>query len=257
MHNVSSLAALFWHDPASPLNVFSALGLGLALGLKHAVEADHVAAVAVIASERRNILGASLVGGLWGVGHTFALLAAGAAVILLRLPLSARVGAALEMLVALVLVTLGASSLVKLARGGRLHFHVHRHGGLWHAHPHAHAGHDAEPSAETHHGLRLSGARPLLVGALHGFAGSAALMLLVVPIISSRALAMLFLAIFGAGSIGGMMLMSALVALPARLAGRRFGSGTDLFVRGAAGLLSLAFGALTAYRLGFPGGPSN
>ncbi|HEV2765509.1 MAG TPA: hypothetical protein VGV38_21175, partial [Pyrinomonadaceae bacterium] len=120
------------------LSALSVLGFGLALGLKHATDADHLAAVSTIASERRGVLAASLVGGLWGVGHTFALLLAGVVVILLRVPLSERVGLAFEFVVALMLVGLGARALWKLVRGGRVHLHPHEHGGRWHVHPHTH-----------------------------------------------------------------------------------------------------------------------
>ena len=239
------------------LSALSVLGFALALGLKHATDADHLAAVSTIAGERRGVLAASLVGGLWGVGHTLALLAAGVVVILLRVPLSERVGLAFEFAVALMLVALGARALLKLLRGGRVHLHPHEHGGRWHVHPHTHdPAHDEHrhpqaARARTHHGFRLD-ARPLLVGAVHGLAGSAALMLLVLSSIRTTALAFAYIVIFGVGSIGGMMLMSALVGLPAQLTARRW-TRLDLLVRGAAGLFSLAFGLTMAYEIAYLG----
>lgn len=234
----------------APISSASLLGFGLLLGLKHAVEADHVAAVSTIASERKSILSASLVGGLWGVGHTVALLLAGVAVIYLRLRIAPQVASALEFAVALMLVGLGANALWKLSRGGRIHFHTHRHGGRWHAHPHLHEpahGETHEGHAQTHHGLRL-GARPLAIGMLHGLAGSATLMLLVLSKISSPLLGFVYIGVFGLGSVGGMMLMSALIGLPAQMTARYFADANRL-VRGAAGLFSLGIGLFMVYEI--------
>jgi nickel/cobalt exporter len=245
-----SLTALLTRpaEIASPLSVASILGLGLILGLKHALEADHLAAVATIVSERKSWLSSSLVGGLWGVGHTISLLIAGAAVILLHLQISERLALWLEFGVALMLVGLGAQALYKLTRGGRLHLHVHHHGGHTHVHPHLHHG-SLESDPRTHHGFRL-GARPLIVGMVHGLAGSAALMLLVLSTIPSPVIGFVYIAVFGLGSIGGMMLMSSLVGLPVHLTAARF-TRAHLAVRGLAGLFSLGFGLFMVYEIGF------
>jgi len=237
--------------PTEPLSAAPVLAFGFLLGLKHAVEADHLAAVAAIVSERRSVWSSSLVGGLWGVGHTLALLVAGGAVILFRFEIGERTERALEFTVGLMLVALGANALRKLARGGHIHLHAHRHGGREHIHPHLHDG-APEPSAHTHHGLRL-GPRPLLVGMLHGLAGSAALTLLVLSTISTPAVGLLYLVLFGVGSAGGMMLMSALFGLPVYLTAARF-TRAHLAVRAAAGLFSLCVGLFTAYENGVAGG---
>lgn len=243
----------------SPTTAASVLLLGLVLGLKHAVEADHLAAVTTIVSERKSVLSASLVGGLWGVGHTVSLLAAGVLVILLRVEIGRRAELALELCVALMLVALGANAIRKLVRGGRVHLHAHRHGERWHAHPHVHVHegdadrtHHAAPAGETHHGLRLGG-RPLLVGMLHGLAGSAALMLLVLSTIHSPLAGLAYVAVFGLGSIGGMMLMSALVGLPVHFTAGRF-TRANLAIRCLAGLFSLGFGLFMVYEIGFVDG---
>jgi sulfite exporter TauE/SafE len=187
---------------------------------------------------------------LWGIGHTISLLVAGAFVIIFRVRISERTELGLEFCVALMLVGLGAHALAKLLRGGRLHLHAHNHAGRWHAHPHIHT--DAPDAADTHHGFRL-GARPLVVGLIHGLAGSAALMLLVLSSISSAWLGLAYIVVFGLGSIGGMMLMSVLVGLPLHVTARRF-TRANLAVRGAAGLFSLLFGLLMVYEIGFVGG---
>ena len=239
----------------------SALAFGFVLGLRHAVEADHLAAVSAIVSERKGVLSASLAGGVWGVGHTVSLVAAALAVILFDVRVGERTALLLEAGVGVMLVALGANALRKLAVGGRLHLHFHRHGGREHAHPHTHHGADrAHPSARppapaahaTHHGLR-SDSRTLLVGMMHGLAGSAALMLLVLSTGESRLAGLLYVAVFGVGSAGGMMLMGALISLPMRLTAARFRSA-NLLIRSAAGLFSVGLGLLTIYEIGSASG---
>lgn len=244
--------------PPGSFSQASALGLGFVLGLKHALEADHLAAVTTIVSERRSLLSSSLVGGLWGVGHTFALLVAGVAVILLHVRIGERTALALEFGVGLMLVLLGANAVRKLARReARVHLHTHRHGGWLHVHPHLHDGADAPPTAATteattaatHHGLQLS-TRPFFIGIVHGLAGSAALMLLVLSTISAPLVGLAYIVTFGIGSIGGMIAMSTLVGLPLHLTAGRF-LRLNFAVRASASLFSLGFGLLLMYRIGF------
>lgn len=239
------------------VSIVSILVFGFLFGLKHAVEADHLAAVSAIVSERKSIWSSSLVGGLWGIGHTISLVVAGIAVIVLHIEIGERLASALEFGVALMLIALGINALRKLMRGGTLHFHQHQHFGHAHLHPHLHDGAsensaDETVETDTHHGLRI-GARPLLVGIVHGLAGSAALMLLVLSTIESQLVGMIFIAVFGIGSIGGMMLMSALVGLPIHLTANRFASGTRV-LQGLAGALSLCFGLFMIYEIGYVGG---
>jgi sulfite exporter TauE/SafE len=234
-----------------PLSAAPVLAFGFVLGLKHAVEADHLAAVSAIVSERKSLWVSSLVGALWGIGHTIALLFAGVVVILFHFEIGERTERALEFAVGLMLIALGANALRKLARGGHVHLHAHRHGGREHIHPHVHDG-APDPDPHTHHGLRL-GPRPLLVGMVHGLAGSAALTLLVLSTISSPAVGLLYLVVFGVGSAGGMMLMSALFGLPVYLTAARF-TRAHLAVRCLAGLFSLSLGLFTVYEIGFVNG---
>src|SRR4030095_13891510 len=118
----------------------SVLLVGLVFGLKHAIEADHVAAVSTIVSEHTSILGSSLVGGLWGIGHTISLLIAGIAVLLLHIEIGVKTALLLEFCVAIMLIALGAGAVRKLMRGGTIHIHPHKHGSHAHAHPHIHEG---------------------------------------------------------------------------------------------------------------------
>jgi len=239
----------FWRtelETTGKTSAVAVLGLGLIIGLRHALDTDHLAAISAIVIERKNILSSMLVGGIWGLGHTISLLIAGAGVILLNIRIE-KYEKHLEFLVALMLIGLGANVLWKLLRGDKLHFHQHDHGPVTHAHPHLH---DRSAIVESsHHNLRF-GIRPLLIGMVHGLAGSAALMLAVLATIESRSLAFAYIAVFGAGSIGGMMLMSLLLGLPALITARGF-SRTNLAVRACAGLFSLGFGLFLAYEIGF------
>ena len=230
------------------VSIISLLSFGFVLGLKHAVEADHLAAVTTIASERRSLFSSSMVGALWGLGHTISLLIAGIIVILLHVQISERSSQALEFCVGVMLVGLGVNALRKLAAGGHLHLHVHEHGGHLHAHPHIHE-RAHEDSPHMHHGLSF-GARPLLIGMVHGMAGSAALMLVVLKTIPSPLVGLSYIAVFGVGSIGGMMIMSTLSAVPARFTVNRF-TRVNFAIRGLAGLFSLSFGLFMVYQIGF------
>jgi ABC-type nickel/cobalt efflux system permease component RcnA len=233
---------------ADSLSTISALTFGLVLGLKHAVEADHLAAVAAIASEKKGLIRSSIVGGLWGVGHTLSLFITGLAVLLLRVQISERTEMILELSVAIMLVALGANALLRLRRGGMLHLHTHEHGD--HSHMHLHM-HDDEKQAEsrTHHGLRFN-ARPVLVGMMHGLAGSGALMLLVLSTIESPVIGLAYVLVFGIGSILGMSITSALLSLPVYFMADRF-TGANFAFRMVAGIFSLGFGLFMIYQIGF------
>lgn len=227
------------------------LGTGFVFGLKHALDADHLAAVSTIVSERKTWWSSSLVGGLWGIGHTVSLLLAGIVVLWLKIPISERVESALEFCVGLMLVGLGVNALVKLARGGKLHLHPHEHGDHQHIHPHLHdkvAAQKHAPQDKSHHGYKI-GQRPLWIGMLHGLAGSAALMLLVLSTIQSPLIGFLYIAVFGFGSIGGMMLMSSLLSLPFHLTADRF-TKWNVVARVLAGVFSIGFGLLMLWEKG-------
>lgn len=233
------------------VSTLTILFLGFFLGLKHAVEADHLAAVSTIVTERKSLLSSALIGGVWGLGHTIALLIVGVFVLLLDFHISERVEGILELGVGIMLVFLGLNVVGKLIRGGTLHFHPHRHGGRAHSHPHLHDGEHTHAADEphAHHGFSLS-PRPLFIGLVHGLAGSAGLMLLVLPTIESRAVGLLYIVVFGVGSIAGMMLMSFLVSLPLYFTALRFSFG-NLLLRCLAGLLSIGLGLWIVYEKGF------
>ena len=242
--------------PLASLSAFAALGLGLVFGLKHATEADHIIAVSTIVSEHGNLKRAALVGGLWGVGHTASLVVVGVIVLMLRVSIPERVAGWLEFGVALMIIWLGVNALRRVFRGRRgAHLHRHAHDGVPHVHLHFHedgAERSHHPAAHSHAVTRI-GFKPLLVGAVHGLAGSAALTLLVLTQLNSIALGLLYLAVFGVGSIFGMLLMSSLVGLPFALSSRRL-SGASFGLQAVAGALSIVFGLWYAYETGIMSG---
>lgn len=239
----------------------STLGLllaGFLLGLWHAHEADHIAAVATIVSERKSLWSSAIIGGFWGLGHTISLMTAGIVVLLLNFQISERTERILEFCVGVMLVLLGLNVIRKLIKGGQLHFHAHEHGAHKHVHPHihehaeahshSHEAHSHSHEQPTHHGLSFS-PRALVIGMVHGLAGSAAVMLLILPTIDSKPLGLLYLLIFGIGSVGGMMLMSLLVGLPVSLTANRF-NRFNLVLQCLAGIVSVGVGLKIIYEKG-------
>ncbi|TDI67954.1 MAG: urease accessory protein [Alphaproteobacteria bacterium] len=211
--------------------MLSILGLGFLIGMKHALEADHVAAVASLASGSKSIGETTRMGVAWGLGHTATLFLIGSVVLVLDWVVPETFALILEFAVGLMLVGLGLDVMVRLARR-KAHFHAHDHGGAHHFHAHGHApmgGHDAAAHGHAHpRGLPL---RALLVGIMHGMAGSAALVLLILSTISSLWLGFAYMLLFGLGSVIGMAILSCAIAVPLRF---------------TAGRLTWAFRGLTA-----------
>jgi len=223
------------------ISTYSILLIGFVLGLRHATEADHLAAVSTIVSEKKNLFAASLVGGMWGIGHTISLFAVGLIVIFLKLQISASLAAKLESLVGLMLLILGVNALRKLFKTREIHAHTHEHEG--HAHTHIHT-HTSEKSEVSHH--RFS-PRSMAVGMVHGLAGSGALMFIILPLISSPIVALSYILVFGIGSIGGMVVMSFLIGLPFHFTADRF-NHLNRGIRLCSGLFSTSFGAFIIYQ---------
>jgi hypothetical protein len=212
-------------------SVDSLLAFGFVLGLRHAIEADHLAAISTIVTERRSLLSSLLVGASWGFGHTLALLLAGVAVLVLRFQMTDRLAHGLELCVGLMLVLLGANVLRSLTHRGTSH------------------GHDHATVASLSHSDTWLVARPLLVGMVHGLAGSAPLLLLTLAVVSSPLAGFFYIAMFGVGSMMGMALMSVLLTVPAHLTVERF-ARTNLAVRGLSGAFSVGLGLFIVYENG-------
>jgi sulfite exporter TauE/SafE len=225
----------------SDLSTFSILLIGLWFGLWHATEADHLAAVSTIVSEKKNLFASSIIGGLWGLGHTISLFVVGLVVIFLKLQITPELEAKLEGGVGIMLVLLGVNALRKLylTKDAHLHAHEHDHG---HKHVHIHS-HGEKSDEKWHHNLSP---RSVLIGMVHGLAGSAALMLLVVPTIKSPLMAIGYIVIFGVGSIGGMMLMSFIVGLPFHFTANNFVKMNQA-IRLIAGVFSFGLGLSIIY----------
>ena len=237
--------------------------LGFFLGMRHATDADHVIAVSTIVTRARGTRSAAMIGAVWGVGHTLTILIVGAGIILLGWVIPARVGLSLELSVGIMLIILGFMNLrgilTRLPAGPATHSHAHSHGDYVHTHAHGH-----DPESHSHNAdqtpvawldghLGRLGAyqlvRPLVVGVVHGLAGSAAVALLVLATIPSPAWAIAYLLVFGLGTVAGMMLITALIALPtAYAAGRQ--AAWQRGLRLASGLVSLGFGLFLAWQIG-------
>jgi ABC-type nickel/cobalt efflux system permease component RcnA len=192
-------------------SLIAALGLGFLLGLRHALEPDHIAAVSAFVSQDRAVLRSCLRGTFWGIGHTAALLAAGVAVLAFKLQISPELERHVDTVVALVLVLLGGHVVLRALGAVSLHRHEHSHDGTAHSHVHVHVGDAAE---HRHVHLWRGAPQPLLMGLLHGLAGSGALILLVLTAMPSPAAALLYIVVFGIGSTAGMLVLSGLIGVP-------------------------------------------
>ena len=226
------------------------LGLGLLFGIKHATEVDHVIAISTIVSEQRNVWRSALVGGLWGAGHSAALVVVGVLVLVFRVAIPLPVTNWLEFGVALMIIGLGVLALMRaLRRRTDVHLHRHSHDGVSHVHVHFHevpVQHDRIHSSPHTHAVFAIGIKPVLVGMMHGLAGSGALTLLMLTQIKSPWLGLLYLAIFGVGSLAGMLVMSGLIGVPLALTSRSL-SGLHHRLQTVAAGLSIAFGLWYAY----------
>jgi high-affinity nickel-transport protein len=250
--------------------VLALTALGFFLGMRHATDADHVIAVGTIVARERTLRGGVLIGVLWGLGHTLTIVVVGGAIILFSVVIPPAVGLTMELTVALMLVALGLWNLagivqgvrVELGRGDR-HTHPHQHGDYVHHHRHGHGpdahGHREDQTPQAWLDRRLGGlglyqlVRPLVVGFVHGLAGSAAIALLVLTTIGEPRWALAYLLLFGLGTIVGMMLVTLLVAAPMTYAAGRL-RHAERHLRLASGLLSLGFGLVLVYHIGVTGG---
>jgi high-affinity nickel-transport protein len=251
------------------------LGLGFVLGVRHAVDADHVVAVTAIVTRHRDRAAAAATGLLWGIGHSLTVAAVGSAIILFNLVIPPRVSLGLELTVGVMLVGLGLINITAylrrrrdtdgaLAKSAAVHSHAHTHGDYVHVHRHGHA-----PDAHPHDPARtpLSALdrrfdrsrlyrrlRPVIVGVVHGLAGSAAVTLLVVAAVGDPAWAIAYLVIFGVGTVAGMWLVTLSLASALRLASAR-SADTSHRIGLAGGLASVIVGLVFAYQVWSAGIP--
>src|SRR5437764_3115018 len=254
------------------ITLVSIIALGFFLGMRHATDPDHVIAVTTIVSRQRNVRYAALIGLLWGLGHTITIFIVGSAIILFGLVIPPRIGLTMELSVGLMLILLGILSLSGITRWITETFtplrsgqdtHSHGHGDYIHSHARGHTtgkhgySEDATPVGWMDRTLGSMDfyqvLRPLVVGVVHGLAGSAAIALLVLTTIRVPGWAVLYLLVFGIGTVGGMMLITAAIAVPFTFSENRFARlhrGLGL----ASGLVSLIFGLFIVYQMGFANG---
>jgi len=227
----------------------SILLLGALMGMQHALEADHIAAVSSIVCRSRSVGRIVRHGVVWGLGHTVTLATVAGLALAAGLTMEGRLAAWLEGAVGIMLVVLGLHVLYRLLRD-RVHFHMHRHDNdTVHFHAHSHAGetrggHGFHHEHEHRRGLPV---RTLLVGMMHGLAGSAALVVLTAATIRDPLTGLLYVLLFGLGSVFGMAVFSALIAVPLTWTARTLTAANN-FLQGAVGMATAAVGLVVLYR---------
>jgi len=221
------------------------LSLGFVLGLRHALDTDHIAAVSTVLAQRPSMRASGIIGLSWGLGHTLVLLLVGAVVLLLRVQIPESVANIAEFSVGAMLVVLGAVLAKKLLKE-RWHVHAHEHGGERHLHLHSH---EVVADHRHLHWLRDS-LQPLCIGMAHGLAGSAAVLLIVLSTAKTVVTGLLYIAVFGIGSIIGMMLIGLAIAMPV-LWSLSIGRRLFLAVQGLASVSSIGLGLSMMLRITF------
>ena len=223
--------------------ILTGSALGSLLGMRHALEPDHLTAVSTLMTSvpgQRSGVRAAMLGASWGVGHTLSLVVVGAALVVLRTEMPARVADLFEMFVAVMLVGLGIRAIVVAVRQGPLGpAHTHHHGHVVHKH--------AGATPHVHVGRWTLARRPLLVGAVHGLAGSGALTALVLATLTSTAARITYMTLFGFGSTLGMAILSGLLGWPLAKIGANRTMVRALSV--AVGCLSIGLGIFWGYPL--------
>jgi hypothetical protein len=228
--------------------------LGLVLGMRHALEPDHLAALSTLLAERPKGRAATIIGAAWGVGHALALCLLGGALLVLRAELPGWLGACFELAVALMLIVLGVRALRLGARALGRAAAEGRHGVAARApHRHGHVHHEHDGPAEHLHLYRFTLARrPLLIGLVHGLAGSGALAALAVASAPSRAAGLAYVVLFGLGSVAGMAAVTGVSAWWLRRLGLSAGGRGQTRLTTAAGLVSIGVGVWWAMGTVFP-----
>lgn len=229
--------------------MISILALGLLIGMQHALEADHVAAVSAIATRQSSTRKIVSHGALWGAGHTLTLMIVAGGALLLGMEISDQLSTMLEGFVGIMLVLLGAHLVYMLVRQ-RIHYHLHRHGDAKpHLHAHSHAGETRphEIVEHDHEHPKSLPVRTLLIGMVHGMAGSAALLVLTAQTVQTPLLGFGYVVLFGIGSVFGMALLSAAIAVPLTYTARTL-TWAHRGIQGTVAVWTLGLGAFVVYQ---------
>jgi len=221
--------------------LWSAAVLGFVLGLRHALDPDHVVAVSTIVTGEPDWRRSSLIGSFWGLGHAVSLLTLGGVIVALRLRLTEVMASRLEVIVAVMLVGLGFYAIRSARAGFRLHAHPHDHDGLGDVHVHLHAHPPHRPPVHRHTHVLKFGLRPFAIGLVHGVAGSGGLALLVMATAKSTAEGLLYMAALALGAFVGMGILSGLMTLPISALRARYET-LHLRFQYLSGICSVAFG---------------
>ncbi len=229
------------------ISLLSVLTLGFILGIKHAIEPDHVIAVSTIASQTKKLWRSTLAGVFWGIGHTITLLVMGMIVIGMKGEIPEVWSMSLEFLVGIMLVYLGLSSVLAYRRK-KVHVHQHAHGEIIHSHFHTHE----SCGVHEHEHRDVSLFRSVLIGFVHGLAGSAAMVLLTMSTVNSVWESCLYILVFGAGTIVGMLFFTTIIGIPFVVSANKFSLNRALTQ--ATGWISTAFGIYYMYNLGITEG---
>jgi ABC-type nickel/cobalt efflux system permease component RcnA len=223
--------------------LLSVLALGFILGIKHAVEPDHVIAVSTIASKSKKIWHASLAGVFWGIGHTATLFIVGITFILMKGEIPETLAMSLEFLVGIMLVYLGVTTILSLRN---VHVHEHEHDGEEHKHIHSHQ-HEGNHN-HIHEHKKVSLFTSMLIGLVHGLAGSGAMILLTMSTVKDIWEAVMYILIFGVGTVIGMLFFTTIIGIPFVFSKQRLTVNKALTV--TMGAISTVFGMYYMYNLG-------
>jgi len=230
--------------------MLSVLILGFLLGMRHAIEADHVAAVASMTTRTKSLREAMRLGATWGLGHTLTLFLFGSIVIFSDSVIPDTMALSLEFVVGIMLVILGVD-VIRRMRKERVHFHLHKHDdGVKHFHAHSHQG-EGQHQKSTHEHTHQKGfhLRSLFVGMMHGMAGSAALIVLTLQTVSSPIMGLVYIALFGFGSVFGMAVLASIIMIPLHHSAKnltRFYHGFQTTI----GVGTIALGVFVMYGIG-------
>jgi ABC-type nickel/cobalt efflux system permease component RcnA len=225
------------------VSLLSIVALGFVLGIKHAIEPDHVIAVSTIASQSKKLFRSSLAGVFWGIGHTSTLFIVGIILIVMKDKIPEKWTMSLEFLVGIMLVYLGITTLRSFKNK---HVHKTEHDGEEHKHFHSH-----KPNGEhehTHQHNNVDYFRSMLIGLVHGLAGSGAMVLLTMSTVKSVWEGAIYILVFGAGTVIGMLFFTTIIGLPFVLSAKKL--SLNITLTRMTGVISTGYGIYYMYNLG-------